>query len=89
MSSRLISVPFLTRSCVSMNRCTAVPTAASIPSSWVPPSRVGIVLTNDRMSSSVASVQARARWQRSAFFLVFALEHKRQRRDPLVACAGD
>ena len=33
MSSRLISIPFLTRSCVSMNRCTAVPTAASMPSS--------------------------------------------------------
>ena len=28
MSSRLISIPFLTRSCVFMNRCTAVPTAA-------------------------------------------------------------
>ncbi len=84
MSSRLISVPFLTRSCVSMNRMTAVPTAESMPSSCVPPSRVGIVFTNERRSSSVASVQVRATWQRRPDSSSSRSRTNGEARDPLV-----
>ena len=76
----LISRPFLTSSCVSMNFWTAVPTALRSPCSWVPPSRVGIVLTNERMSSSVASVQVSARIEPEV--VVLAFQDERRRGDP-------
>ncbi len=71
-----------------MNRCTAVPTAESMPSSWVPPSRVGIVLTNERTSSSVASVQDERQVAAEPVVLVLALQDERQGGDPLVVALG-
>ena len=79
MSSALISGPFLASSWSLMNFCTAARTASRRPDSCVPPSRVGIVLTNERMSSSVASVQARASFEPQVVLLL--LQHERRGGD--------
>ena len=85
MSSRLISIPFLTRSCVSMNRCTAVPTAAQHPQ-LVGAAVAGRDRVDERADVLVGRLgPGQGQVAAEAVVLVLALEHERQRGDPLVA----
>ena len=84
MSSRLISIPFLTRSCVSMNRCTAVPTADE-HAQLVGAAVAGRDRVDERADVLVGRLGPGQRQVAAqAVLVVLALQDERQGRDPLV-----
>ena len=88
MSSRLISIPFLTRSCVSMNRCTAVPTADE-HAQLVGAAVAGRDRVDERADVLVGRLgPGQGQVAAQAVVLVLALEDERQGRDPLVVALG-